>query len=289
MTTYNLDETPHIFIAPYENKKMRYQKVNFKEWPKHSIIGDINLDKDKLIIHGTEIKEHMFQKLYDSLRLGAKGTVFVNCNGACYIWMLSVGFDRLHHNVRFDWSPFGVTVPNSVDDLLRKELQQKDKEVVDMTSLLATAKGEASANKEGWEASKQEVEELKELLLACRMEQLDKDVELQKVLSQQRSVKEFELEAAKFKVELFKEIKERHDQVSDTNKKNYRNVEMELHMVQHQLFNSRMENEDMKEKLQSIQDQVFSVVTELQSTKIELASSNKNMVELVSRHFSRLK
>lgn len=75
---------------------------------RRSIIGDIDLNKDKLIIYGTEIKEAaMLQKLYDCLRLGPSGTVFVNCNGECNIWISKSGFDRLHHNITFDWSPFG--------------------------------------------------------------------------------------------------------------------------------------------------------------------------------------
>ncbi|KAK9690001.1 hypothetical protein RND81_09G097700 [Saponaria officinalis] len=49
--------------------------------------------------------------------------MWVNCDGACY-FIGQGNYFRLIHDVIFDWSPFGVRVPNSVNDLLRKDLEQ---------------------------------------------------------------------------------------------------------------------------------------------------------------------
>lgn len=126
-----------------------------------------------------------------------------------------------------------------------------------MTNLLSTVKGEALANKDCWETEK--IETLTNQLSACRMEKLEKDLE-------------FEMGAAKIKFDLFKETRELQHHVSLINNKDNGNLEMELRMLQSQLFNCMMENEDTKRKLQSVQEQVSSLVSELQSTKTELPS-----------------
>uniref|UniRef100_A0A803M621 Uncharacterized protein n=1 Tax=Chenopodium quinoa TaxID=63459 RepID=A0A803M621_CHEQI len=205
----------------------------------------------------------MWEKLHNSLLLRAKeGKVYVNCNGACYIvvyqtnWsnIVTNNFYRPINNVIFDWSQFGVTVPNSVNDSLRKQLQQKDQDVTMMSTLLCSVKGEASA---------------------CRMQQQDTEMELQKVRNQ-LCVKEFDLNATKTKLELSKEeVKELQDQVSTSNKKDYQNLEMNC--------KSKKEYEEMKVKVQSMQDQVYKAVADLQSqrlTKSRLETSHKKIFEL---------
>uniref|UniRef100_A0A803M622 Uncharacterized protein n=1 Tax=Chenopodium quinoa TaxID=63459 RepID=A0A803M622_CHEQI len=282
MTTYKLDETPDTYIsALVDQGSCVYRMLSIKGESSYTYIRDIDLKKDKLIVYGTEIKESMWEKLHNSLLLRAKsGKVYVDCNGACYIVVYqtiqsNIVTNNLYRpidNVIFDWSQFGVIVPNSVNDSLRKQLQPKDQELMTMSSLLSSAKGEASA---------------------CRKQQQDTEMELQKV-SNQLGVKEFELNATKTKLELSKEeVKELQDQVSNSNKKDYRNLEMELQKVQHQLsstmselettkivwefskeqlISSKKENEEIKVKIQSMQDQVYKAVADLQSERLKFES-----------------
>lgn len=86
-------------------------------------------------------------------------------------------------SVIFDWSRFGVIVPNSVNDLLRKQVHLKDLDVL---------------------TAKKEIEELKEQLSSTRKDGEDQKMELEKV-RKLLSLKEFELETKNVEFELCKE------------------------------------------------------------------------------------
>ena len=84
MATYKLEETPTVFISPHPDDKFTYTMAQFNnELHLLSILRLANLKEDKLIVYGTEIKELILQKLYESLRLGPRlGKIYVNCDGA---------------------------------------------------------------------------------------------------------------------------------------------------------------------------------------------------------------
>lgn len=254
MSTYKLEETPDTYISPcidpYDS--FVYRMVHFDGESNWRVIGNIDLRKDELIVHGTRINESLLQKLHSSLVLRPRtGKVYVNANGACYIVVTNKGIFRPINNIIFDWSLFGVIVPNSVNHSLRKQVQQKVQELAAMNTLLiSSAKGDASA-------LKKEMEEFKQLLLTYQKDQEDMKMESREVRCKISS-KEFELEDTKIEFESFKE---------------------EVKNLREQLYSSKNESEDMKTKVQNMQDQLCSVEAELRSTKIELQSSKKSIKE----------
>ncbi|KAL2937361.1 Plectin [Bienertia sinuspersici] len=257
MTTYKLEETPNLFIAPMIDNRFVYRMMLFNDESNFNFIRDIDLREDKLSIYGTEIKESMLQKLYDSLRLrpARTGRVYVNCNGACYISLLiNKAIYRMIDNVIFDWSPFGVIVPNTINDVLRNKLHQKE----------------------------QEVEELRKQLSNSQKDKEDIKMELQDV-HHQLSVKEFELDTKKVEFQLSKEeLKELQDQVS-TSKKDNQNMEKELQLLHDQLSSTSHELKSTQTILQNKQHLLSSVEDELKSTKNELDSSIKKQRDAESQ------
>ncbi|KAK9690006.1 hypothetical protein RND81_09G098200 [Saponaria officinalis] len=259
MVIYNLDETPNIFISV----KTYGQKFMYRM---SQVVGDnrhllrwIDLRNDKLRIYGNEINESMFQRLYDSLTFrNREGCMWVNCDGACYF--IGEGkYFRLIHDVIFDWSPFGVRVPNSVNDLLRKELEQINLQKVNAE--LSCVNSELCSTKDQLESSNNSNNELNERILACERIKLDMEVKLQKACEK---ITSSDFEIRHYEVEL-KSCKDKLSTVNSSLKTKNRELEM---------------------KLKSLEDEHCLVQSELHSTKDQREVLSKNVKELEERLLS---
>ena len=215
MATYNLiKRTSSSFITrASHDDKFVYKMIRISGEQNWSHVHSMDLRSDRLVIHGTEIKESELVKLHQSFILrGRNGRVIVNCNGACYFWV--DGWVAPVHNVILDWSQFGVIVPDSMNDSLRKKLEQKEKVIDEMKHQLSSAETEASSTKAALDASKKEVEDLKEQLSACRRGQDDMEAKLKKACSQ-ISLTAVGLESKKIELESSqKEVNELGDRLS---------------------------------------------------------------------------
>lgn len=263
MTTYNLEEDPNVFITPHLwDNKFLYRMEHFDAVENRKTIRQIDLRSDKLMVYGTEIKESMLQKLSESLILKSHvGILYVNCNGACYFLLTGKGCYRPIHNVIFDWSQFGVTVPNSVDDSLRKQL--------------SSLESEALSTKTSLEASNKAVKELEGQLLACRKEKQDMEVDLRKV-SGQLPLIGFELEISKIELESYKkEVNELEDQLS-TCMEVRENMKLEVQKLQDDI---EQQLSTYKKERQDMEDQLSLAKKELQYTKTQLESSQKMVLD----------
>lgn len=320
MATHNLEEHPDLFITrgSYDDKFV-YKMIHISGEQNWYHVQSIDLRSDKLVIYGTEIKESALVRLHQSLIFrGRNGCVAVNCHGACYFSVEGKGLLTPVHNVIFDWSQFGVTVPNSINDSLRKELEQKEKQIEKMNQQLSSAEAEACSTNVALEALKKEIEELKEQLSACKRdrddmeEKLQKEsqnmeVELRKLCDQLSSAKS-ELQSATTHLELSKGRVMQLDQQLSTYEKERQNMELELQKLQGQLslVNSELqstktllessnrivkESEDLvavyrmeslakQADLQKVRDELSSVHVELYSTKSQLESSKERVKEL---------
>uniref|UniRef100_A0A803M626 Uncharacterized protein n=1 Tax=Chenopodium quinoa TaxID=63459 RepID=A0A803M626_CHEQI len=146
------------------------------------------------------------------------------------------------------------------------EEQQKEPELAKISSLLCSAKDEAKANKDGWEAAKIEIEKLKKDLSTCR---------------KQRKAEKIEQEEVKNQL-LF-------------SKKENKCLEMDLQMVQRQLSSTVFELlktskiiervaalEEQQGMVRKMEDRVFFIEKELESTKTEQESTKKSVEGLDS-------
>ncbi|KAL2937681.1 Microtubule-associated protein 1A [Bienertia sinuspersici] len=141
------------------------------------VIRNIDLRNDKLKVYGTEIKEPMLRRLYESLTLGVgpkMGHIYVNCNGACYFFVTGKGICRPIYNSIFDWSAFEVIVPNSLTDSLRKKLEEKETEF-EQSSAQCSSKGDCL------EVANKNIEDLEHQLACCKKENKDMIIELRKL------------------------------------------------------------------------------------------------------------
>lgn len=277
MTIYKLEETPNTYIGAFFHNKFIYRMIQFLGESNTSIIRDIDLRRDKLMVHGTELKESMSQKLHDSLVLRPRtGKIYVNCNGACYICVTGKGTYRPIDNVIFDWSPFGVVVPNSVNDSLTKQLQHKDKELAVMSSLLSAAKNEASANKDSLEASHRVIKETE-----------DMKSKLQNVQQQVSSV-EAELQSSKIELESSnKDIKEIEYRLSFCRKEN-QDIVTELHKVRNELCSSNIELQSCKRQFESSCKKITQLEDELSGCRKESEAKHVEF-SMVQEQFSMIK
>ncbi|CAO2813178.1 unnamed protein product [Amaranthus hypochondriacus] len=254
MVVYNLEETPEIFIVPhYYDNKFVYRMEHIIGEGNRNEIRSIDLKSDKLMVYGTEIKESSLQRLHDSLIIRQKaGIIHVNCDGACYFLIAGKSSCcRSIHNVIFDWSSFGVIIPNSLNDSLKKELGQKEKEIDHLNH-------QVSCNERNLKASKKEVEELKEQVSTLIKEKRDMEVKMHKA-SERLALVDFELELHKIELKSSQKIEEDLlDELCSCNEK-CRDTEIEL---------------------QKLQTQLSCVKSELQYTKIELENSTTRIQEL---------
>ncbi|KAL9225598.1 hypothetical protein vseg_001503 [Gypsophila vaccaria] len=260
MTIYKLEEDPTIFITPtFYGNKFVYRMAYVRATNNRALIRSIDLRKDKLTVHGTEIKESKLQRLHDSLTLDQRhGHIFVNCNGACYFLLLGKLYKSIH-NVVFDWSPFDVAVPNSINESLSKELIDKDKEIEILSrQMLSTIAS--------YEDAKNEAKELKEEVLAHVKAQKDKEMELQKV-NERLSLDDFELKSNKIELESCKKaVLQLQDQLSKCTNECH-DVKNEL---QNQLSLSIKANDDFVIQLKNLEQELSSTNFELDSKKSRL-------------------
>ncbi|KAK9688847.1 hypothetical protein RND81_09G015400 [Saponaria officinalis] len=254
------------------------------------LIRNIDLKKDKLTVHGTEIEESKLKRLHDSLTLGIRqGHIYVNCDGACYFQVLGKLFKPIH-KVIFDWSPFDVVVPNSVNKSLRQELKEKVNEIDTLNrQLLSTIAS--------YEEAKNEAKELKEQVLEHVKTQKDKEMEL-KMVNEQLSLVDFELVSNKIELESSKKaVLDLQDQLSTCKNecqdmKNEFQNQLSLNMKANEEFviklkDSQQETSTLKSELNStktqldeLQDQLSLTKDQLESTKVLLESSKKEVQEL---------
>ncbi|KAK9689993.1 hypothetical protein RND81_09G096900 [Saponaria officinalis] len=269
MVVYNLDETPDVFISPdyYDNKfvfEMARIDNNLDE-----TIRSIDLRNDKL--------------LHESLLLRPqRGYVYVNCNGETYV-LKSGKFYRPIHNVIFDWSSFGVIVPNSLNASLKKQVEELEKAV-------------EKSNKEG-EIAKASLIALNDEVNELKKVQNELGLEMQKAYEKVALI-DFEVEL--YKIEL-KSCKRELDEVLDdlcSCKDERAKMEVEMRMLRDQLSSEistankrnydldmqskiwKMRNYDLEMKSKSLENKLSSVLSELQSTKDQLESSNNKVNEL---------
>lgn len=236
MAIYNLEEDPNIYITPtrYGNRFV-YRMANFvKGSYTRKVIRDIDLRNNKLMIHGTEIKETILRKLYESLTLGVgqkMGHIYVNCNGACFFFVSGKGICRPIHNVIFDWSMFEVIVPNSLTDSLRKKLEEKEKEI-EQNVQISSAKNEALSAMASLEDADKNIKELENQLSSCIKENEDMIKELRK-LQDELSFTKDELKSTKVMVleSSTKEVNEVKDIPQNTEVELIHKVSDHLHSV----------------------------------------------------------
>ena len=311
MAIYNLEESPDLYIVPrYYHNRFLYQMVVVTGEMNRRVIRTIDLRSDKLLVYGTEIKLSVLERLHQSLVLRPKqGVVYVNCNGACYFLVPAKGCCRPIHNTIFDWSQFGVVVPNSLNDSLRRQLEE-------MEQLLSSAKAEAVIAKASLEASMKDMEELKEQLSTYEKEKQDREAKLEEVCGQ-CVLLDFALQTCKSELESSKkEVEELRDQLSRC-KKESQSKETELKKVRDKLSSmtsdsklksmttqpelsttqpelskkrvmelekqvsiTREESRNREVELQRVRDQLSSAYSELESTKKQLGLSTMSLKEL---------
>ncbi|CAO2813177.1 unnamed protein product [Amaranthus hypochondriacus] len=217
MTTYNLEETQDTFISPfYLNNIFLYRMVRFKDESNFEIIRDIDLRKDKLIIHETEIKESMLQNMYDCLclRQDIVGKIYVNCNGACYI-VAKGKIYRPNDNAIFDWSRFGVIIPNSAIDISRKQVQDNEEKLSAMKIEFEVKKTEFKGKMTEFETTQKEVKSLHDQLCNSKKENEEMKAKIQN-MEDQICLYEEKLSALKIELETSnKNMKELEDIVKE--------------------------------------------------------------------------
>ncbi|KAK9689995.1 hypothetical protein RND81_09G097100 [Saponaria officinalis] len=277
MVVYNLDETPDVFIAPYYyNDEFVYNRTVIKEEENRKQIHSINLRSDKLVIYGSEVKESMFKTLYESLIIRLKnGWIFVNCNGACYVCVGGKTY-RPIHNIIFDWSSFGVIVPTSMNDMLKKQVEELEKAVENSKQQIELAKIEVESTKASLKASNDEIKELKKV-------QNELGLKVQKA-NEKVALTDFEVELYKIELESCrKELDEILDDLCYC-KDEKAKMEVELNKMRDQFLseisNSNKRNGDLEMKSKLLENELSSVRSELHSSKEQLECSNKNAKEL---------
>ncbi|KAK9690012.1 hypothetical protein RND81_09G098800 [Saponaria officinalis] len=277
MVIYNLEETPNVFITPnYYDNVFEYRMEEFKGEEDGKTIGYINLRSDKLMVYGSEVKESVLQRFYESLVLRPKvGIIYVNCNGACYVRVAGRTY-RPIHNVIFDWSSFGVVVPNSLNESLKKQVEELEKAVKKSNKEGELARIEVECTKASLKASNDEVNELKKV-------QNELGLKVQKAYEKVALV-DFELELYKIELESCK--KELDDVLDDlcSCKDERAKMEVELHTIRDQLsseiLNSNKINDDLEMKSKFLENELTLVRYELHSTKDKLEFSDKNVKAL---------
>uniref|UniRef100_A0A803N058 Uncharacterized protein n=1 Tax=Chenopodium quinoa TaxID=63459 RepID=A0A803N058_CHEQI len=309
MTTYNLEETPDVFITPrFYNNKFEYRMEHINGEGDRKVIRSIDLRNEKLMVYGTEIKESLLSRLYDSLILRPKaGIIYVNCEGACYFLISGSACHRPIQNVIFDWSHFGVIIPNSLNDSLKKQLDEKDKNIDLLNHQVSSIEVEMQATKDNLKASMGEVEKLKEQVLTCKKEQNELGAKIQEAYERVALV-DFELELYKIELDSYKKGEEEFlDEICSYKEKTQR-LELDLQKTQAQLssVNSELqstkieleistksikelgiqlslckkENQELERKLKGVEEENSLISLELRSTKNELELSNKNVKDL---------
>ncbi|KAK9690003.1 hypothetical protein RND81_09G097900 [Saponaria officinalis] len=267
MVVYNLDETPDVFISPdYYDNKFVFEMAHIEKEETRKTIRSIDLRNDKLLIYGTEVKESMFKRLHESLLLRPqRGYVYVNCNGESYV-LIGGKFYRPIHNVIFDWSSFGVIVPNSVNASLKKQVDELEKAV-------EKSNKEGEIAKASLIASNDEMNELKKV-------QNKLSLEVQKAYEKVALI-DFEVEL--YKIEL-RACKKELDEVLDdlcSCKDKRAKMEVEMRMMRDQLSSeistANKRNYDLEMQSKNLENEVSSIRSELHSTKEQLESSDKNM------------
>ena len=205
-----------------------YRMVRFKDESNFEIIRDIDLRKDKLIIHGTEIQESMLQNMYDCLRLRQDivGKIYVNCNGACYI-VAKGKIYRPNDNAIFDWSRFGVIIPNSAIDISRKQVQDKEEKLSAMEIEFEVKKTEFKGKMMEFELAREEVKILHDQLCNSKKENEEMKAKIQNMEDQ---ICLYEEKLSALKIEL------------ESSNKNMKELEFEL-------CSCRKENEDIVKEL----------------------------------------
>ncbi|KAK9690011.1 hypothetical protein RND81_09G098700 [Saponaria officinalis] len=280
-------------------------------------IGYINLRSDKLMLYGSEVKESMLQRFYESLVLRPKvGIIYVNCNGACYVRVAGKTY-RPIHNVIFDWSSFGVVVPNSLNESLKKQVEELEKAVEKSNKEGELARIEVECTKASLKASNDEVNELKKVQyeLGLKVQKayekvalVDFELELYKielesckkelddVLDDLCSCKD---ERAKMEVELYTMRNQFSSEIFNSNKRND-DLYMKSKLLENELSSLELSNKnvkaleeklssfknickDMKEELEKVQDQHYMANKEVQNTRTLLESSRKEVNELKDR------
>ncbi|XP_056699108.1 uncharacterized protein [Spinacia oleracea] len=306
MATYNLEESPDVFITPhfYDNE-FQYRMVSISGEDDRKVIRSIDLRSDKLIIYGTEIKQSLFKRLYDSLIIRPKaGILYVNCEGACYFLISGKGCHRPNQNLIFDWSPFGVTIPNSVNDSLKKQLQEKDKVISVLNHQYSLIEVEMLSTKDDLKGSMEQVEKLKEQVSSCKKVQNEMGVKIHEAYERVALV-DFELELYKIELNSYKkgeeelldqicsckegcrklelELEKRHAQLSSAytelqcTKVDLETSAKSIKELGFQLSSCMKESQDMETKLKRVEEEHSLISLELRSTKNELELSNKNV------------
>ncbi|KAK9689992.1 hypothetical protein RND81_09G096800 [Saponaria officinalis] len=238
MVVYNLDETPDVFITPYYYEdEFVFEMALIEKEEASKPIRSIDLRKDKLLIHGTEIRESMVRRLRESLLLRPKHNyIYVNCNGETYV-LIGEKLYRPIDNVIFDWSSFGVIVPNSVNASLQKQVEELEKAVEKLNK-------EGEIAKASLIASNDEVNELKKV-------QNEMGLEVQKAYEKVALIN-FKGERAKMEMHTMRD--QLLSEISTANKRNY----------------------DLEVKLKKLKNEMLSVRSELHSTKEQLKSTEEN-------------
>lgn len=255
MVIFSLEEDPNIYISPtHYGNRFIYRMSNFvKESFTRRVIRNIDLRIDRLMIHGTEIKEPMLRRLYESLSLGVgtkMGYIYVNCNGACYFFVIGKGICRPIYNVIFDWSAFGVIVPNSLSDTLRKQLEQKENEVQQSNLQVSD---EALPVKDSLEVANKNMKELEYQLMSCRKENEDMITELRKLQDELSSTKD---ELKSTKMMLLESCEKKANEARD---------------CQSLRLGKREDHEPTKQELlQKVSEQLQSVSSKVNSTNKKL-------------------
>uniref|UniRef100_A0A803N061 Uncharacterized protein n=1 Tax=Chenopodium quinoa TaxID=63459 RepID=A0A803N061_CHEQI len=298
MSTYRLDETPEIFLSGVVKEGSYIFRLNIIE--PHTHLCDIDLWKDRLIVYGTEIDDSNREKLHQSLILRQDvGKLCVNCNGACYIFLIDkFVYYRPIQNVIFDWSLFGVKVPNSVQ-------QQKETELEKISSLLCSAKDEAKANKDGWEAAKIEIEKLKKDLSKCGKQKKDEKIEQEEVKNQLLSSKKdnkclglelqimVQRQVSSTVFELLKTSKIMDRVAALEERGEVRKVEDRVSLIEKELDSTRTDQESTKKSVEELDSLISSckkenevIFAKLEKMKNQSSSENKMTCEKVHDHFS---
>ncbi|KAL9244014.1 hypothetical protein vseg_017834 [Gypsophila vaccaria] len=277
MVIYNLDETPNIFITPnYYDNEFEYRMEQFNGEEDRKIIRNINLRSDKLIIYGSEMKESMLKRLSGSLVIRPKvGIIYVNCNGACYFRVAGKTY-RPIHNVIFDWSSFGVIVPNSAVESLRKQVDELEKAAEKSNKEGELARIEVESTKASLKASNDEVNELKKV-------QDDLSLKVQKAYENVALI-DFELELYKIELESCKkELDEVLNELCSC-KEERAKTEVELQkthdLLSSEISNSNKRNYDCEMKSKMLEDELSSIQHDFKSTKNQLELSYKNVKQL---------
>ncbi|KAK9689994.1 hypothetical protein RND81_09G097000 [Saponaria officinalis] len=273
MVVYNLDETPDVFITPiYMNNEFVYEMAFVEGEENIKRIRSTDLRTDKLMIYGSEVKQSMLKRLYESLIIKPKTVIFVNCNCACYVVVVGKVYKPIY-NVIFDWYSFGVIVPNSVNDLLTKQVEKLEKAVENSKQQSELAKIEVESTKASHKASNDEVNELKKV-------QNELGLKVQKAY-EKVALTDFEVELYKIELESCK--KELDDVLDDLCccKDEKATKEVEMNTVRDRLLdelcNSKEEKINMEKELQNKHDQISSINSSLHTKNRELEMKLKSL------------